>query len=55
VSASCAAVFSPLVGESERFIRDLFLRARQCAPAVVFLDEIDALVCDRATGLWAIG
>ncbi|MFB6118569.1 AAA family ATPase [Halosegnis sp.] len=31
------------VGESERAVRELFDRARQAAPAVVFLDEIDAI------------
>ena len=35
------------VGESERNVRQLFERAAQNAPAIVFLDEIDALGYDR--------
>ena len=49
IAASCATVFSPYVGDAERFIRELFVRGRQAAPAVIFLDEIDTLVVDRAT------
>jgi len=43
-------VFSKWVGESERAIREVFRKARQAAPCVVFLDEIDALAPRR--GLW---
>ncbi len=35
------------VGESEAAIRELFERARQSAPAIVFLDEIDAIASTR--------
>ena len=35
------------VGESERAIRELFERARQTAPAIVFLDEVDAIAGRR--------
>lgn len=35
------------VGESEKAIRELFERARQTAPTIVFFDEIDALVGRR--------
>jgi transitional endoplasmic reticulum ATPase len=38
---------SKWVGESERLIRDLFRRAKQVAPTVIFFDEIDALVPKR--------
>ena len=31
------------VGESERGIREIFRRARQAAPCVVFFDEIDSI------------
>ena len=35
------------VGESERAVRDVFERARQSAPAIIFFDEIDAIAGDR--------
>ena len=38
-----AELLSKWVGESERGVRELFRRARQAAPALIFFDEIDAL------------
>ncbi|MBS3055290.1 MAG: CDC48 family AAA ATPase [Candidatus Aenigmarchaeota archaeon] len=38
---------SKWVGESERLVRDLFKRAKQVAPTVIFFDEIDALAPKR--------
>jgi transitional endoplasmic reticulum ATPase len=35
------------VGESEKAVREVFERARQSAPAIVFFDEIDAIAGDR--------
>lgn len=35
------------VGESERSIRELFARARSCAPCLIFFDEIDAMAPRR--------
>ena len=35
------------VGESERRIRELFRRAKQVAPCIIFFDEIDALAPKR--------
>ena len=43
-------VLDRYVGESEQAIRDLFERARQTAPAIVFLDEIDAIASQRGDG-----
>lgn len=37
------------VGASEKGVRDLFTKARQNAPAVVFLDELDAIAPKRGT------
>ena len=42
-----AELLSMWVGESERGVRDLFDQARDSAPALVFLDEIDALAPAR--------
>src|SRR5829696_2916378 len=43
LSVKGAELLSKWVGESERAVRELFRRAREAAPALVFLDEIDAL------------
>jgi transitional endoplasmic reticulum ATPase len=40
-------LLSKWVGESERGVREMFLRARQVAPCVLFLDELDALAPSR--------
>jgi len=40
-------LFDQYVGESERAVRKLFERARQAAPTVVFLDELDAIASRR--------
>jgi transitional endoplasmic reticulum ATPase len=38
------------VGESEQSVRELFDRGRQAAPAVIFLDELDAIASTRGGG-----
>jgi transitional endoplasmic reticulum ATPase len=38
------------VGESEEAVRKLFERARQTAPSIIFLDEIDAIASHRGQG-----
>ena len=43
LSVKGAELLSKWVGESERAVRELFRRARESAPSIVFLDEIDAL------------
>ena len=40
-------VLSKWVGESEKAIREIFRKARQAAPVVVFFDEIDAIAPAR--------
>ena len=40
-------VLTMWVGESEKKIREIFRKARQVAPAIIFLDEIDALAPRR--------
>lgn len=44
---SGASVFRKYVGESEATIRNLFTVARRYAPAVIFIDEIDAIGASR--------
>lgn len=50
ISLSAADVFSPYVGDSEAEIRKAFSVARQAAPCVLFLDELDAFVTNRDGG-----
>ncbi len=38
---------SKWVGESERAVREVFRKARQAAPAIIFFDEIDAIAPSR--------
>jgi len=47
ISVKGPALISKYVGESERGIRDVFKKARQAAPCIVFFDEIDALAPTR--------
>ena len=39
------------VGESEKRVRDLFAKARSNVPSIIFIDEIDALLPERAGGI----
>uniref|UniRef100_A0A182Q5F3 AAA+ ATPase domain-containing protein n=1 Tax=Anopheles farauti TaxID=69004 RepID=A0A182Q5F3_9DIPT len=47
LSIKGSELFSMWVGESERAVRDLFRRARQVAPSIIFFDEIDAIGGER--------
>lgn len=49
-SISGADLFSPYVGDSEKTLAQLFRQARASTPAIVFLDEIDAIVGCRSEG-----
>ncbi|KAJ1962934.1 AAA+-type ATPase, partial [Dispira parvispora] len=40
-------LFNKWVGESERAIRQVFRKARQASPSIVFFDEIDAIAVKR--------
>ena len=43
-------LLSKWVGESERAVREMFKKARQVAPSVLFFDEIDSLTPSRGGG-----
>ena len=50
ISIKSSDLLSKWYGESEQQISRLFARARQVAPCVVFIDEIDSLVPARGSG-----
>ena len=50
VSVRGPELLSKWVGESERGIREIFRRARQAAPCVIFFDEIDSIAPIRGAG-----
>jgi transitional endoplasmic reticulum ATPase len=50
ISVKGPALLSKYVGESERAVREVFRKARQAAPCIVFFDEIDALLPTRSAG-----
>ncbi|MCX5648309.1 MAG: CDC48 family AAA ATPase [Planctomycetota bacterium] len=43
------ALLSMYVGESEKAVREVFRKAKQAAPCIIFFDEIDALVPIRGS------
>lgn len=47
ISVKGPEVLTMWVGESERKLRDVFRRAKQVAPSIIFFDEIDALAPRR--------
>ncbi|MDG6907280.1 MAG: CDC48 family AAA ATPase [Nitrososphaerota archaeon] len=50
ISVKGPELLSKWVGESERGIREVFRRARQASPCIIFFDEIDALAPVRGFG-----
>ncbi len=50
ISVRGPELLSKWVGESERGVREVFRRARQAAPCIIFFDEIDALAPTRGMG-----
>jgi len=50
VSVRGPELLSKWVGESERGIREIFRRARQASPCVIFFDEIDSIAPLRGAG-----
>jgi transitional endoplasmic reticulum ATPase len=50
ISVRGPELLSKWVGESERGIREIFRRARQASPCVVFFDEIDSIAPTRGMG-----
>jgi transitional endoplasmic reticulum ATPase len=51
ISIKGPELLSKWVGESERGVREVFRKARQAAPCIVFFDEIDSIVPPRGRDL----
>lgn len=47
---TAASLTSKYVGESEKLVRALFAAARELQPSVIFIDEVDSLLCERKEG-----
>ena len=50
ISIKGPELLSKWVGESEKGVREVFRKARQAAPCIIFFDEVDALVPRRRSG-----
>jgi len=47
ISIKGPEIFSKWVGESEKAVREIFKRARQVSPSIIFFDELDAIAATR--------
>ncbi|XP_055956771.1 spastin isoform X1 [Patella vulgata] len=47
---SASSLTSKWVGEGEKLVRALFAAARELQPSIIFMDEIDSLLCERREG-----
>jgi transitional endoplasmic reticulum ATPase len=50
ISIKGPELLSKWVGESEKGVREVFRKARQAAPCIIFLDELDSLAPSRSSG-----
>jgi transitional endoplasmic reticulum ATPase len=48
ISVKGPALLSKYIGESEKAVREVFHKARQAAPCIIFFDEMDALIATRS-------
>src|SRR2546428_12035889 len=51
ISVKGPELMSKWVGESEKGVREIFRRARQASPCVIFFDEIDSIAPTRGGGM----
>jgi transitional endoplasmic reticulum ATPase len=55
ISIKGPELMSKWVGESEKGIRDIFRKARQASPCVIFFDEVDSIAPIRGGGMEGLG
>ncbi|HEY6405125.1 MAG TPA: CDC48 family AAA ATPase, partial [Nitrososphaeraceae archaeon] len=51
ISVKGPELISKWIGESERGIREIFRRARQASPCIIFFDEVDSIAPVRGGGM----
>jgi transitional endoplasmic reticulum ATPase len=49
ISIKGPELISKYIGESERGVREIFRKAKQASPCIIFFDEFDSLVPERGT------
>ncbi len=55
ISVSGQTLVSRWLGEAEKALHDIFVKAKQTAPCILFFDELDGLVRSRSTGTYNMG
>ena len=50
IAVKAPELLSPWVGESARKVREVFRKAKQASPCIVFIDELDALASREGAG-----
>uniref|UniRef100_A0AAU7YKS0 AAA family ATPase n=1 Tax=Wolbachia endosymbiont of Oeneis ivallda TaxID=3171168 RepID=A0AAU7YKS0_9RICK len=50
ISVSASEFLKSYVGEGEKYVREIFKKARANAPCIVFIDEIDCIAKERGSG-----
>jgi len=50
ISVKGPELLNKFVGESEKGVREVFEKARENAPTVIFFDEIDSIAAERGSG-----
>ncbi|ARD85644.1 CDC48 family AAA ATPase [Ferroplasma acidiphilum] len=51
ISVKGPEVLSKWVGDSEKAVREIFKKAKQVSPAIIFMDEIDSIAPRRGTSM----
>ncbi|XCO72183.1 MAG: AAA family ATPase [Wolbachia endosymbiont of Ephestia elutella] len=50
ISVSASEFLKSYIGEGEKYVREIFKKARANAPCIIFIDEIDCIATKRGSG-----